>query len=94
MSEAYECDRCGSLHKGTPDTTLIVDVGYERTGEQDRPGNRFAGHAEMHDISKDLCESCRNDLRRWYAEPGGLDPSNPVVKLNNYREEEDSDGSA
>lgn len=77
MSEGYLCDRCGSTHGGRPDTMLLVGDGRSR----DRPAltrdkNVYDGrfHDIIGDVEFDLCQSCRNDLRRWWADGGG-DPS-------------------
>lgn len=71
MSEAYECDRCGSLREGTPDTDVQVMEGEPRTGQQD-DAREFHERSGTY-ISKfifDLCPACRNDLRRWFREDG------------------------
>lgn len=74
MSEAYKCDRCGSLREDKPHTSLQVGDGFGRS----RPGELQERHPtyetrEIPDVS-DLCPSCMNDLRRWYSDGGG-DPS-------------------
>lgn len=69
MSEAYECDRCGGLNSGTPDTNVQVFDGESRTGPQDDTGEYREGTPIQRDIY-DLCPGCRNDLRRWFREAG------------------------
>ena len=78
MSEAYECDRCGTLHSGKPHTTIHVEAGHARS----RPGER----EELYDTPlgtsfPDLCSACLNDLRRWYRDGGGdpADVTHPEV---------------
>lgn len=72
MSEAYECDRCGGLNSGTPDTDLQVAEGTPRFSTRDE----YHAHHEQREggviqgASFDLCQACRNDLRRWFREGG------------------------
>lgn len=71
MSEAYECDRCGGLREGTPDTDVQVMEGERRHGPQDRVvEENYHGGPSMRGKIYDLCPGCRNDLRRWFREAG------------------------
>lgn len=67
MSEAYECDRCGSLCSGSPTTTLRAEPGIERTRDQERPPQTGWRDVQL----ADLCRACQNDLEKWYADAGG-----------------------
>ena len=72
MAEAYECDRCGGLNSGSPDTALRVADGFERrNGHEKRAREHPVGFHEVSTTEADLCPSCRNDLRKWYVDGGG-----------------------
>lgn len=68
MAEAYECDRCGGLNNGSPDTALTVEDGYARSVHRE---SRTRGEASIQPKHVDLCRACVNDLRAWYQEAGG-----------------------
>jgi len=68
MSEAYECDRCGGLNNGSPDTALTVESGYARSVYRE---NRNRSEGDIRPKHIDLCKGCLNDLRAWYQEAGG-----------------------
>ena len=67
MSEAAECDRCGALVRGSPDTSIHVVPGYERS----RHPEREPSPNTLREPLVDLCAGCRNALRRWWTEAGG-----------------------
>ena len=69
MSEGYECDRCGSLHAGSPDSALTVEPGYARSVRRVRHSPYDEGEEKPKHV--DLCRVCVNDLRRWYQDAGG-----------------------
>lgn len=71
MSEGYECDRCGVLRSGSPDTNVLVQEGFARHGKQDAEQHHFDEMREMEQMY-DICPACRNDLRRWFND-GGAD---------------------
>ena len=52
MSEAYECDRCGDLYRGTP--FAVVD-------EFD-----IENHNSRGDHSMDLCKQCAQALHEFW----------------------------
>lgn len=68
MSEAYACDRCGKLRESSPYAALRVEQGYRRShsGEE-----RISREGQIRPGVNDLCRSCINDLRKWYADGGG-----------------------
>jgi hypothetical protein len=68
MAEAYECDRCGSLNSGSPDTALTVEQGYARSVHRE---NRMRSEGDIQPKHVDLCRGCVNDLRAWYQAAGG-----------------------
>ena len=72
MAEAYECDRCGGLNSGSPDTALTVEEGYARSVYRE---NRKRSEGDIKPKHVDLCRACVNDLRQWYQAAGG-DASN------------------
>jgi len=68
MAEAYECDRCGGLNSGSPDTALTVEQGYARSVYRE---NRMRSEGDIQPKHVDLCCGCVNDLRAWYQAAGG-----------------------
>lgn len=71
MAEAYECDRCGDLHAGSPDTLLTVSNGQGRS-RVGTPGEDeyHPPSTEMPDFVEDLCPECRESLEEWFEGPG------------------------
>jgi hypothetical protein len=72
MSEGYQCDRCYTTKPGKPELTLAVGEGIERV-RIDHAKDEFRGKpgGKEWGAVQDLCPACRNDLRRWWAEPQG-----------------------
>lgn len=69
MSEAYECDRCGSLNSGTPHTLLVVGNGVTRFGDQDKwkeNTQHLREPGEIGDEYYDVCPGCRSAFEAWW----------------------------
>ena len=68
MSEAYECDRCGSLHAESPHSFIAIGDGYERWSEIDRvkeePGKPIDTLRQSEDVY-DICPGCKNSFEEW-----------------------------
>lgn len=52
MSDAYQCDRCGDLYEGEPQSTV------------DHDGRGIAYQIAM--TPQDLCEGCSEKLVAWF----------------------------
>jgi hypothetical protein len=73
MAEGYQCDRCHTTKPGKPELTIAIGEGIERlrvSHEHKYEKPPRLGEEKWNDV-KDLCPACRNDLRRWWAEPTG-----------------------
>lgn len=73
MGEGNECDRCGDLHSGSPESTIAIGEGIPRNRQQPFPSD--SGHAIREDTTlwhmvKDLCPSCRRSFIAWWQEQG------------------------
>lgn len=74
MSDGYECDRCGNALGGAPHKTVGFGDGiaYQRSAPAFEK-EMFRDHppGAPYDHAVDICPSCWNDLKRFWANPGG-----------------------
>lgn len=72
MGEGYECDRCGSLHSGSPHTNLTLNDGIPRERVRGlHPTERAEGiPGQDIDESYDLCPGCRSKFEEWWEDGG------------------------
>lgn len=67
MAEAYECDRCGSLHSGPPEALITLGDGLER-GRASSPTGETDTHFHSPppaDEALDICPGCEAAFEEW-----------------------------
>lgn len=66
MSEGYECDRCGSLNSGTPDTMLQIGDGIPRSRDHYNERHEVYEGVELVDRTYDVCPGCKSEFESWW----------------------------